>query len=783
MNIFDWFYRQIVSQSQLDWAFEQVQAADHDQSVDNSLVGILSGMDITENSPTPDLTVNASAGVAYDNDGQRMALTGVLTNIDCSMDEYGVSTTVTSALNERWISIFVRFERDLTEPAVDGNSLTVYTKQIEDLEVFVRQAAEQVIGTDLKPPILSDAILLCDIYLLNGQTSILNTHINYERREDFARVIEAAPHAITEWSAGTAAEGLLDLFGKFNDHISDLAYPHTAAGISFTPTEQWNNGDVPQGASAPVTTIAEDLDAIVYDLAHETVPTGGGAARIGVDTDTMPYGNIAWSAGSLWSLLVYLATELDDVIEWAAEVDSEEILSGPWHAKSFEGGTVSPSMSNLEWIEGDMWLTYSYPDKQRWAMPFSSENQRWVLSTAWRPVDIIPGWSYTRNEPCIYVLNANYVSGSTYDREKAIMEVDIFNWQGTQWDTGYGNDDPGCTYLQPDIDAGDEPRAFCSDGPYLYILCDQGGGGTTSNVYRYALNPWTGSYLWKRNFSLSCGSGFPVISRIRCKSVDELAILFEGENVSSTPIVHLKRNNSAYTTHTPLGPGGTWPNPSTTYPSGGLCQDGIQFEAAGFYDATASAPYLAFTNGTNAWLVSLVGKITDCEFDGMSVWAVQDTQEVHAWGFLAGEPNHYGGGSMLGTVYQLYREIQIRYMDSAAGSNRRPMLCFDGQRMWCQFPPESDTSDWSRKMLVNWPAGMVHGDWISAAPNCIGEVGGTSVLTNSKFISVKRPFAETSDIATERMAYTHGQLWMIVHGAGGQMYVCRLPGIGPHGSI
>jgi len=296
VNRQDFYYRQIVTQSVMDQVFEWAEDADLAQNLDFALWGITDAYTVTEDAPTS-LTVKvAGPSTAYGKGGERIHMTDTSVDVDMSQDEYGSPTTVTGAGNERWVSLFVRFKRDLSEPAVDGNSVTVYTKQQESYELFVRQASEQASGTGLKPALLSGAILLCDVQLVFGTTAITNADINTDRREDYVRKTGTTIGDLVAGDPRTAIEWLYDELDTFS----------APSSVPFTFTSDWfdsatvGQAGVPNYGGAPVTNISDALDAIVWDLAQTY-----GADLIGVPDKALTY--VSWSSESVEGALDALA--------------------------------------------------------------------------------------------------------------------------------------------------------------------------------------------------------------------------------------------------------------------------------------------------------------------------------------------------------------------------------------------------------------------------------------------------------------------------------------------
>ena len=93
----DYFFRQKVTEAELDLAFELLELADRNLAADIGVYGIISGAEPTPHSPVPNLTVDLTAPTrAYDNLGQRIFF-GTGQVVDCSVDLTGIPTEVSSA--------------------------------------------------------------------------------------------------------------------------------------------------------------------------------------------------------------------------------------------------------------------------------------------------------------------------------------------------------------------------------------------------------------------------------------------------------------------------------------------------------------------------------------------------------------------------------------------------------------------------------------------------------------------------------------------------------------
>lgn len=296
MDVFDFYFKEVVTQGVMDWAFDRVQTGMHGLSLDNGLTGILGGLGVQQHAPMPDKSVDViGPGYACDPEGQRIYIPDALTVVDCSQDEFGTDTNPPTLTFERYISIFARFKRDLTAPALDGNNITVWTKQLESFELFVRIGAEAAAGTAVPAPLMADAVLLMDILVTNGFTAIINADMDDDRREDWVRY---AGTSIGDRVYGTPAEAVSDILALIDAW---------GGAMPFAFTQDWY-GAVPVGGPAPPpTTFQTALDALVYDLGAAGPPAGD--TLISATDFTGVF--FAWAAQSIASALATTAGAID----------------------------------------------------------------------------------------------------------------------------------------------------------------------------------------------------------------------------------------------------------------------------------------------------------------------------------------------------------------------------------------------------------------------------------------------------------------------------------------
>lgn len=237
----DYYFRQKVTDTELDAGFTGLEDADRNLAIDFALLGIASGLVVTQHTPN-NLTVDVTAGVAYDVAGQRVRVPSTQ-NVSVALDNGGVTTDVATPGNSKVVSLFVKFKRVLSDPRVDGNSATVYFDQTESFEFFVKQGTEAVTGTEAPPALEGDKLLIADIRRTNGVTTIVNAAIQpyvTNRRQD-TFVVAGTPYDLREGTVKDAIEEVLTIsnavaadMAAVNAHLVDAVDAHDATAISTT---------------------------------------------------------------------------------------------------------------------------------------------------------------------------------------------------------------------------------------------------------------------------------------------------------------------------------------------------------------------------------------------------------------------------------------------------------------------------------------------------------------------------------------------------------------------
>ncbi len=282
----NYFFRQKVTESELDDGFALLEASDRALMLDLFQTGVLSGLAVTERGAGPNLSVDVAAGVAYDKLGQRIQFSATQ-NVDVSIDENAVTTAVSTGGNSKIISVFAKFKRVLTDPRTDGNSVTVYFQEAESFEFIVRQGSEA--GSPV--PVSADTtyILLADITRVFGDTSVTNAMIDVSatnRREDAFKVA-GTPNRLQR---GSIKNAVSDIVGWINTEIAARIAADTADAAAWAAAVA---GEAATRASAVATeagTRATD-DAIIAAALTAHISASGAHAASAISYA----GSAAWA--------------------------------------------------------------------------------------------------------------------------------------------------------------------------------------------------------------------------------------------------------------------------------------------------------------------------------------------------------------------------------------------------------------------------------------------------------------------------------------------------------
>lgn len=751
MNRYDWYFRQRVSQGEMDQAFAWAEDADHSLALDNGVVGLVAGGAVTEQTPAPDLTVNVSALTAYGKSGERIAVSNPLSVVDLSVDEYGTATAVLTAGQERIISVFTRFHTALEAPAVDGNGLTVYTKQLEDAELFVRMGAAAAIGTATPPAVLGDALLLCDVTRAYGQLTVQTADIDLTRREDWLR---EAGTTITTFAHGTARAAIADLF----EHVDALE----GGGTAFAYTETWFGGAA-VGLGTPPTTYEEAFNAVPHDLKS----TGaGGANLIGTfaqagwsllllsdNTDftggtvtnqdggtAIVYDRLEASPGYVlvrglagtWTVgagvdvgasyvaphayfmgrvdidtILTASTSVQNVLlaamqELAArpriELDSPVtgrryhyagVLNARYHAAHCDLGGAGDPLGSLEALAQAPRLTTA----GIWGLPYLTTES---LGTGFDAVDLARGWDYERNAPCVYV------SGASTNVRKVFLDPDSSGGSFSGFlrsEYGQLTIDTSGTLLS--TLANHEPYAVACNGPYLFVLCQTSASGATAKVYCYDVRYWPTSgplrYVWDTAVpsTTNCMGARKSNSRLVCDSTYVWGLLGAEDASTGTPLF---RMDAATGLNPILGKGDGYATPGKT-PTGGLAvsqDDALVYTVGDVSEYYAIGSTRGLAASTKGWK-ALNGQCRDILLPGWYFVFPQRQKGVESWIEIQSwdwANNVLFNPTRIDNTYvTTYRDVQATY---------------DGSRMWIKLCDDYGAAAENHAVVGLHPAQIVH---------------------------------------------------------------------------
>lgn len=329
-NRLDYYFKQRVTEAELDLGFSYLEQADRYILADLGILGIVKNMAVVQHSPTPDLTVDVGDGsgesVAIDAYGQRVAFGAVAQNVDLSVDENSVSTAVASPGNSKIISLFVQFDRVLTDPRVDGNSLTVYFDRAESFKFVVVQGAEAVSPTP--PALITGSILIADVTRIFGQTSFVTGDIDTSSRVQLP----------FKTNTMVAAKSLAEAFQQLEDAINAVSGgSFNASAINYGGGSSWNDGDT-NGAA----TVEATLDNIFSDLSSTA-----GSDKIGAAAYTpTPTSFVDLDAGSIQDQLRTLADGLSGSVQ-AANITYAGNTGGWAAGGSIASGSVEATLDGI----------------------------------------------------------------------------------------------------------------------------------------------------------------------------------------------------------------------------------------------------------------------------------------------------------------------------------------------------------------------------------------------------------------------------------------------------
>lgn len=338
----DYYYRQKVLEDELDAGFQGLESAERALSSDLNFNartppaekadfgGIVWGL---EASLGGGLDITIASGVAYGEAGIRVHLP-TSTNVtlsnegDTQIGQGGTGDGAAIALasgQEAWVTVFLRFDRALSDQRYDGYDNLVYFVRDESFYFTLEMGTSRTIGSLTsgdKPARKQYYTLLADAHIKNTGSGVfidsLDVDPDTQRTEWYFNYVASNLKYGNPASAIRAKTNIRDvaaaMLEMYNDHAAGLIDKHQAVDILWTAAQTWADGE---GVSA--TDVYNALNEIISDLAQKQ-PVGvasSGAGKIGTRAMTGAVGNTAYTApysipqGTVQQVLDQIVTQLN----------------------------------------------------------------------------------------------------------------------------------------------------------------------------------------------------------------------------------------------------------------------------------------------------------------------------------------------------------------------------------------------------------------------------------------------------------------------------------------
>lgn len=231
MNKYETYFGQTITDDELNEIFGSFSTAIEQFILDYGYTGVASGGELTQ-AATPNLTVLANGpAVVYDQTGNRIAFASAAT-INVATDENNHPTLVAAAGQEKWVSVFVRFTSTPSDPREDELGNTVYFRKLAGYEFKVVAGSEAPTGTAPRVALRGDQVLLGDVRLTYGKTSIVTADIDNGRCQTVFD-LSGTPLAVKGRGLKMALQQMLDAVNNVGpDTISMPAFAGTPVSLA-----------------------------------------------------------------------------------------------------------------------------------------------------------------------------------------------------------------------------------------------------------------------------------------------------------------------------------------------------------------------------------------------------------------------------------------------------------------------------------------------------------------------------------------------------------------------
>lgn len=255
----------------LNLAFDDVEESANERVLDHHPYGVITGLEVVPNSPA-NMTIKVNAGAADDQSGQRIKVPSQQ-SIDPLVDYQENAIALPTLGNEKYVSIFVRFERLNQDPQQDDNSVAYYESELESFQIRVRAGSEAPTNTATKPSLQGAEILLADIKLTPGMTTIQTSDIQLTSRRQDAWALSPSTATPKTIRYGNVKAVVTDLLSWLNDllngtlTLSTAGVTHTNGSEKFAGTvSPPSDGDLQTWLRALVTMLGKTTSTVGADL-------------------------------------------------------------------------------------------------------------------------------------------------------------------------------------------------------------------------------------------------------------------------------------------------------------------------------------------------------------------------------------------------------------------------------------------------------------------------------------------------------------------------------------
>lgn len=324
----DFYFRELVTEDDMNAAWNNAENADRDTLIDATMVqkvdgtnaplstpagtdfnallgGIVSGLNVTISGTNATVTT----GTAYDSAGQRIHTPGSLTvslattgttSIGAGGTPGGVGSISTTPASGQfiWILLQIFFNRLLSDPREDGNDAIVYFNEAESFQFSVKCSVSSATPTI---PGGDPGCIILGAFKIDHTNTI--TTEDYSTRGDWLRTFATysaspLPSAQKEdgtttdvnFIAGSIRQAILKLRNtiglsttNYNNHISQSAPQdrHAAKNIDFDATSAiWADGTSPaigaiNGGGIDTDGVQAAINTLITNIADTTTGFGG----------------------------------------------------------------------------------------------------------------------------------------------------------------------------------------------------------------------------------------------------------------------------------------------------------------------------------------------------------------------------------------------------------------------------------------------------------------------------------------------------------------------------